>query len=171
MIEQHQFPMARHLILTKIPSDKYYFKDALLVFLAAADREERRAREYKDNIIAQILPHENTSLLKNNLAALIDNYSIAGFIGTTKKQPKPEMMFANLFQKTEPADLQLGEELLKAELEVNKVEFVRRCKDMFDSIISKHRKDDAFFFLVRVKVLPNNAVLEIVRRYKSHLSD
>lgn len=31
--------MAKYLILIKIPNDKYYFKDVLLLFLAAAERD------------------------------------------------------------------------------------------------------------------------------------
>jgi len=42
---------------------------------------------------------------------------------------------------------------------------------MFDSIMSKHRKDDAFFFLVRVKVVSNGSIVDTVRRYKSQVND
>jgi len=43
---------------------------------------------------------ETTSLIRNNLAALLEKHNTTGFIGTAKKQPKPEMLFMNLFQKT-----------------------------------------------------------------------
>ena len=36
MIENNMFAMSKYLILAKIPNDKYYFKDVMLLFLAAA---------------------------------------------------------------------------------------------------------------------------------------
>lgn len=44
MIENNNFPMAKYLMLVKIPSDEQYFFDVLFYFLAASQREERRAR-------------------------------------------------------------------------------------------------------------------------------
>lgn len=47
--------MAKFLLLEKIPNDKYYFKDVMLLFLASAEREDSRGKEYRDDIIKQIL--------------------------------------------------------------------------------------------------------------------
>jgi hypothetical protein len=79
MIECNYYAMAKYLILFKIPNDNEYFKDVLLLFLAAADRGERLP-SYSTDIVKMILTPETTSLIRNNLEMLINKHRIKGFI-------------------------------------------------------------------------------------------
>lgn len=78
--------MAKHMMLTKIPNDKYYFKDALLIFLAAADRPASQAQAYKDDIAKLILAPETTKLIRENFASILQKYGLNSFIPI----PKPK---------------------------------------------------------------------------------
>jgi len=42
---------------------------------------------------------------------------------------------------------------------------------MFDLILGKHRRDDAFFFLIRAKVIPNSAISANAKRYRAGTND
>ena len=66
--------MAKYLMLSKIPNDKYYFKDAMLMFLAAANRDPSKKESYKTDIVKQILMHETTKLIRENFRDLITKY-------------------------------------------------------------------------------------------------
>lgn len=55
MIDKNSFKMARYLILYKIPNDNEYFRDVLLLFLAAAKREEGSSSTYSSDIVKMIL--------------------------------------------------------------------------------------------------------------------
>ncbi len=46
--------MAKYLILYRIPTDKYYFKDALYIFVASIEKTDQ-AREFKDDVQRKIL--------------------------------------------------------------------------------------------------------------------
>ena len=50
MIRNNKFEMARYLLLTKIPNDKYYFRDAMLMFLTAADHLSHQSSAYMQDI-------------------------------------------------------------------------------------------------------------------------
>ena len=91
MIEANYFNMAKYLILYKIPNDHDYFKDILLFFLAAGDRG-LKSSTFSNDVVKMILTPETTSLIRNNLEALIDKYKMAGFISTkTEVSPSPVM--------------------------------------------------------------------------------
>lgn len=47
--------MAKYLILYKIPNDNEYFRDVLLLFLAAGRREDGSAASYSTDIVKLIL--------------------------------------------------------------------------------------------------------------------
>lgn len=55
MIEKNSFKMARFLILGKIPNDNEYFRDILLLFLAAAKREAGNFSSFSTDIVKMIL--------------------------------------------------------------------------------------------------------------------
>jgi hypothetical protein len=64
MIEERIFPIAKYLIIRRIPnSNVYYFKDVMLFFLTAIKIDENRMRDYWDSIQKHILAPETTSLI------------------------------------------------------------------------------------------------------------
>lgn len=71
--------MAKYLILYKIPNDNDYFRDVLLLFLAAGRREEGRADSFYSDVTKMILTPETTSLIRNNLEEIINKYKIKSF--------------------------------------------------------------------------------------------
>ena len=71
--------MAKYLILYKIPNDNDYFKDAMLLFIAAAKRGEKLS-SYSNDIVKMILTPETTSLIRNNLEALIEKHKMTSFM-------------------------------------------------------------------------------------------
>lgn len=54
-IERNYFRMAKYLMLYKIPNDNEYFRDVLLLFLAAGRREDGSAASYSTDIVKLIL--------------------------------------------------------------------------------------------------------------------
>jgi hypothetical protein len=80
MIEKNSFAMARYLILYKIPNDNDYFRDVLLLFLAAGKREEGSSASFSSDVLKMILTPETTSLIRNNLETIIDKYKIKSFV-------------------------------------------------------------------------------------------
>ncbi len=59
--------MAKYLLLVKIPSDKYYFRDIMYLFLASVERSDDVEDQFKDDIHKNIFSPTTTSLIKNNL--------------------------------------------------------------------------------------------------------
>lgn len=80
MIEKNSFTMARYLILYKIPNDNDYFRDVLLLFLAAGKREDGNSAGFSSDVLKMILTPETTSLIRNNLETIIDKYKIRSFV-------------------------------------------------------------------------------------------
>lgn len=72
--------MAHYLILYKIPNDNEYFRDVLLLFLAAAKRDEGNFSNFSTDIVKMILTPETTSLIRNNLETIIAKYKIRSFV-------------------------------------------------------------------------------------------
>ena len=66
-------------MLYKIPNDNDYFKDAMLLFIAAAQREQKLP-SFSNDIVKMILTPETTSLIRNNLEALIDKHQMTSFM-------------------------------------------------------------------------------------------
>ena len=66
-------------MLYKIPNDNDYFKDAMLLFIAAAQREQKLS-SFSNDIVKMILTPETTSLIRNNLEALIDKHQMTSFM-------------------------------------------------------------------------------------------
>ena len=146
--------MARFLILYKIPNETEYFLDVVLAFLAASNR---KGSNFNDAVIKQILTPETTSLIKNNLESLIMKYEINGFIPT-----KPAYESVSSTVKMEKDQSKSMEDRPEERLE-----FYGRCSDMFRLAMSKYRKQDAFFFLARVKLVRNDSVKKVAQDIKN----
>jgi hypothetical protein len=65
MIEERIFPIAKYLIVRRIPNDNvYYFKDVMFFFLTAIKIDDNRMRDYWDAIQKHILGPDTTSLIR-----------------------------------------------------------------------------------------------------------
>lgn len=97
MIEKNAFLMARYLILWKIPNDNDYFRDVLLLFLAASKREEGTSAGFSTDIVKMILTPDTTSLIRNNLETIINKYNIRSFV-PLKVDPNANPMEKSTFK-------------------------------------------------------------------------
>ncbi len=62
----------------RIPTDKYYFKDALYIFVSSIEKNEQ-VKEFKEDIQKKILLPETINTVRNNLMQMIEKYSITTF--------------------------------------------------------------------------------------------
>ena len=160
LIRHNKFEMAKYLMLTKIPNDKYYFRDAMLLFLAAADRPDSQASTYMTDIAKQILMPETTKLIRENFNDILHKHRITGFIALAPPPPSSPT----------PEEEEDEDKAKRPKVE-EKTEFFKRCCSMFELIMSKNRKDDASFFLVRARVVDNDSIVKTAFRFLSTRAD
>ena len=105
---------------------------------------------------------ETTKLIRENFNDILHKYNITGFISLAPPPPPAPTLT--------PEEEEEEEKPKKPRVE-EKTEFFKRCCSMFELIMSKNRKDDAFFFLVRARVVDNDSIAKTANRFLSARAD
>ena len=162
MIECNYFEMAKYLMLYRIPNDSQYFKDVLLLFLAASKRSESSL--FKTDISKMILTPETTSLIRNNLEAIIQKHKINEFEEVKLENVQVLATDKSNLKGEHSRDLKTVESKFE-ENAIEKEPFYVSVIDVFKLTLSKHWTYDAFFFLARAKVVRNDSLKNSARGY------